>query len=522
MLQYELLQKRNTFIFFSYVFSFFLYNAMILFGMFNEIYVNFDLFTILAIVILTILYSKKVNAKIQLVSLLLCWNLSITLIVIESNQFIVFYLYIFFILLVTIYQSKLLNFIVAGICSIQVAFFLIFNYSELLINLTKFPSIYLFFLLLLFCTGFMQISYIRYLWKKTEQSNINREIELSSTEAYLKMFFEQAEDAIAVFDLDDKVITVNPAFERLYGWSKEECIGTSLPLVPPEYIEAAQERLGRILKGEKLKLVETQDMKKDGTYFDAQISLSPIYNHHGEMIAVSCISRDISYIKETEQLLMQSEKLKLAGEIAAGVAHEIRNPMTVISGFIQMMNADENSPYRQYTEIIYSKIKRIELIVDEFLVLSKPQVTHIELINITNILYEIEQFFSLECQKRNINFKIINNADVTINGNINRIKQVFINLIKNAIEAIGENGNILLEIYRQGENIYILLKDDGIGIPEKVLNRIFEPFYTTKSKGTGLGMMIINKIIQEHKGSIKVTSKENIGTEISLKLPIAK
>lgn len=523
MFQLDLLRKRNQFVYFTYVFSFILYHIMISANMFNKYFLLYVYFSSFAILINTVLLLLKINPKIQLVTLLISWNISIILLVTESQYLITFYWFIFFILLVTIYRSKLINFIISLICVLEVVLVLFFNNRLLFDTLQSHLTIHIYFLVLLLITGILQMSYIRFYWSKSEKSTLEREIKLSSTEGYLKLFFEQAEDAIAVFDLDEKIITVNPAFERLYGWTKEECIGKSLPLVPPKNQKAATERSKRIFQGEKFRLIETEDMRKDGTYFDTLISLTPIYDKHNEMIAISLISRDISYIKKNEQLMMQSEKLKLAGEIAAGVAHEIRNPLTVISGFIQMMNTDEKSPHKPYMDLIHSEINRIELIIDEFLVLSKPEVAKLEQIEMKQLLADIQKLFSLECKQRNINLPILlNDIDVSIKGNLNQIKQVFINLIKNAIEATQENGEIKIELCKEDDFIYISIKDNGVGIPENVLNRIFEPFYTTKSKGTGLGMMITNKIVTAHNGHIKIRSTVNVGTEIILSFPIAK
>ncbi|MEG0470956.1 MAG: PAS domain S-box protein [Solibacillus sp.] len=346
---------------------------------------------------------------------------------------------------------------------------------------------------------------------------------MTSKEAYLNMFFEQAGDAIAVFNLDESVITVNPAFERLYGWTKEESIGKKLPLVPPGNVEETAERTNRLLMGESIHLFETQDMKKDGTVFDAQISISPIYDPHGQMIAISLISRDISYIKENEHLILQSEKLKIVGELAAGVAHEIRNPMTVISGFVQMMNEEDSSPHQEYTKLIQKEVERIDLILSEFLVLSRPQANPFVPIHLGETLAEVVQFLQFEFQQRNITLKIDNTYDnVIINGNANQIKQAFINLFKNSMEAMDGCGTISIVLCKDSDEntVYISIKDTGSGIPPYILERIFEPFYTTKSKGTGLGMMIINKIIQDHNGTIQITSKQNVGTDILISFPI--
>lgn len=520
MQQLEILHKRNLFIYFSMTVAFSIYFITIIAGIFE--YSHYYPFIALAfIVLIGILFWLKIRPTIMQWILLGSWNCLIVFSIVSSHQVIVFYWFLFFILMASIYQSLITLMITSLISSVQAAFILFFFFEPTYLPPSAVNQMYIFFLLLIITLGTIQLLYIRQFWKTAEHASLERERKLSSKEAYLHLFFEQAEDAIAVFDLDEKIIEVNPAFERLYGWSREECIGQSLPLVPPANTEAAKERSRRILLGESFHLLDTQDMKKDGSVFDAQISLSPIYNEYAEMIAISVISRDISIIKENERLKMQSEKLKLAGEIAAGVAHEIRNPMTVVSGFIQMMTADKDSPYHSYMGMIQSEIERIDTIISDFLILSRPQAETYKSIDIRLILDEVIELFSLEFDHRRIHFSMDGEEKRTvINGNANQIKQVFINLMKNAIEAIDYEGIIQLRLSNDVNHLFIHLKDSGVGIPPHLLARIFEPFYTTKSKGTGLGMMITHKIITEHQGTITIDSQEQIGTEIFITLPL--
>lgn len=519
MQQLEILHKRNLFIYYSIAIGFIFYFAAVITGLFECGYYTYAAIAI--IVLIGILFFLKIPPRAMRVVLLVTWNALIVSVIFISEHALAFYWFLFLILMTGIYQSLFITMSVALWSIIQAAIILFFFFEpkDLLPSATN--QLYIFFLFLVCAIGFMQILSIRHLWKTVEDANLEKERKLTSTEAYLRLFFEQAEDAIAVFDLDDKIIEVNPAFEKLYGWTREECIGHSLPLVPPQNEAGAKKRLKRLLEGERFHLIETQDMKKDGTLFDAQISLSPIYNSYGVMIAVSVISRDISVIKENERLVIQSEKLKVAGEIAAGVAHEIRNPMTVISGFMQMMVSDEDSPYREYTGLIQSEIERIDTIISDFLVLSRPQADTYKPVDTRRILDEVIALFSIEFHNRRIHFSLETDGKrTTINGNANQIKQVFINIIKNAVEAIDQDGQLLIGVSNNEDDLCIFIKDSGIGIPAHLLDRIFEPFYTTKSKGTGLGMMITNKIIKEHQGLISIYSKENAGTEIVIRLPL--
>jgi len=266
---------------------------------------------------------------------------------------------------------------------------------------------------------------------------------------------------------------------------------------------------------------ETKDMKRNGTFFDAQLTLSPIYDKSGEMVAMSVITRDISYRKEAEKIIVQSDKLKLAGEIAAGVAHEIRNPMTVISGFIQMMNADDRHPYQTYTKLIESELERINLIISEFLILAKPHVRTTKEFNLEKTIHDIVVLYSSELNLRGIVLtESWNVPNAVVVGEQNQIKQVLINIIKNAIEAFKKEGALHISTYFENEDyVSIHIEDNGVGMTQEVINQIFEPFFTTKTTGTGLGMMITQKIIQEHGGKISINSRLNKGTVVSISLP---
>lgn len=233
------------------------------------------------------------------------------------------------------------------------------------------------------------------------------------------------------------------------------------------------------------------------------------------------ISRDISFKKEAENLLLQSEKLKIAGEMAAGVAHEIRNPMTVISGFIQIMNKDPEQPYYQYSMLIEKEIERIDYIISEFLILAKPHARLSKRYNFIKTLDDICMLFQPELNLKGIVLsKEILLEDAYIFGEESQMKQVLINLIKNAIEAITDNGKInIICTSDQKEILTLKIMDNGIGMDMSTAEKVFDPFFTTKVKGTGLGMMISEKIITEHGGNIFIESKEGTGTTVTIQMP---
>ena len=522
--QIEILRMRNTIVFLVLTISLFTYCVLTMLGLFGHLNV---LVGALLLFFIPAIVGKML--KMQPVAMqrliIICGNIIIFYMNIVSISFSTFMCFIFYLLLMTIYQSLKIN-IILSIVTLLELIFLSHRYQFFTTTTidTQYFIAFIFAVLLLMTICAVQTQYMKRFWYKFSQLNLEKEQEQYSQEAYLQLFFEQATDCIAVFSLDNRIIDVNPAFEEVYGWKRSECIGKILPLVPPENMMDAENRYYDLLEGKSIKWLETKDMRKDGSVFDVAISFSPIYDRNGKMVAISVISRDISYEKENEQLILQSEKLKLAGEIAAGVAHEVRNPLTVISGFVQMMNSDKDSPYHAYTEIIQSEIERINLIIGEFLVLSKPQAQQLKHISIVDTIKNVSNFFHLEFLKQRITFSLtVHSQQNIVLANENQLKQVFINIIKNAIEAIemhDVNGVIDFSIDQDAHNtIHITISDNGIGMSEDLLQRIFEPFYTTKAKGTGLGMLITNKIIQDHGGKIDIDSKMKYGTTIHIKLP---
>ncbi|MEH7382338.1 PAS domain S-box protein [Bacillus sp. JJ1533] len=235
--------------------------------------------------------------------------------------------------------------------------------------------------------------------------------------------------------------------------------------------------------------------------------------------AVQVIIRDISDRIKAEELMIKSEKLSIAGQLAAGIAHEIRNPLTAIKGFLQLFN-DEFHEKQNYFDIIFSELNRIELILSELLLLAKPSEIKFKNKDIRTILRDVVTLLETQAILQNIQINIeYENEDSIITCDENQIKQVFINLIKNSIDAMENGGTIIIRTMVSDDFIYIFFIDDGCGIPESILNRIGEPFYTTKEKGTGLGLMVSYNIIENHNGEIKVDSKENEGTTFEIKLP---
>ncbi|MDP4084023.1 MAG: ATP-binding protein [Bacillota bacterium] len=251
-------------------------------------------------------------------------------------------------------------------------------------------------------------------------------------------------------------------------------------------------------------------------------NLSPIIEA-GQIKSFIIYAVDILERKKTEQSLIKSEKLALIGELAAGVGHEIRNPLTSIKGFIKLMMENKDAIKDEFFEIIDSELESINRIAGELMILAKPQANEFKRIDIVELLNEV--LFLIEAETFRYGVELIRNfpaSQVFINGDKQQLKQVVMNLVKNSIEAMESNskGRIIIDCRTEGAMVVVKIMDNGCGIPQKLLEKIGEPFYTTKEKGTGLGLMVSYRIIKSHVGNIVCESEEGEGTTFVLSFPV--
>ncbi|MWV46018.1 PAS domain S-box protein [Paenibacillus sp. HJL G12] len=249
------------------------------------------------------------------------------------------------------------------------------------------------------------------------------------------------------------------------------------------------------------------------------LDVLPVYDNGNSIIRVVGTLRDITEMKRTEEMLRNTEKLVFAGQIAVGIAHEIRNPLTTVKGMLQL--SGKGTHLRHY-DLIMSELERMNLIVSEFLILGKPQVVQFREERCMPILEEVLNLFEIQAALSCITLNCTMNADHMIRCDRNQIKQVFMNILKNAVEALPFGGSVQIELDDEAGYQLIRFTDDGIGMTEEVLGRIGEPFHTTKADGNGLGMMIVKKIIEAHAGRLVITSRVNEGTTVDIYLPISK
>ncbi|MFD0050073.1 EAL domain-containing protein [Actinomycetes bacterium NPDC127524] len=352
--------------------------------------------------------------------------------------------------------------------------------------------------------------------KQTEEA-------LRKSESEYRLIAENMQDLIRVIDTNGVIQYASPSHESVLGFSPSVYKGSLFyGLMHPDDISETQEQFSQVISTKTPRQVEFRYKHSNGGWVYVESCGTPVLNEEDEVASIVIVGRDISERKKAEDLIRKSEKLSVVGQLAAGVAHEIRNPLTSIKGFVQLLQKELDKPL--FTDVILSEIKRIESIVGEFLTLAKPQTPQMKEIDVIVLLEQVVLLFDSQALLHNVEFiqEVYSVSDLPpIYCDANQIKQVFINILQNAIEAMTHGGIIKIHInWEDSDSINIRFIDQGCGIPKERIKKIGEPFYSTKEKGTGLGLMISQKIVQEHGGTMNIESIVNQGTTVNVILPI--
>ncbi|MDQ0270696.1 PAS domain-containing sensor histidine kinase [Cytobacillus purgationiresistens] len=345
------------------------------------------------------------------------------------------------------------------------------------------------------------------------------EKELRENELKFRKVFEGALEGIILWDGAGRIADINQSAEKMLLARKDELIGKSLHYVVKEFSGAFEEikEIVAILltEGQYEGTIELKPEKGEKKTVEYLVN----YNLFSDYTLTTF--KDITEKLEMEDKLRKSDTLNVLGQLAAGIAHEVRNPMTAVKGFIQLLENSMEKEHAMYFNIISTELARIDSIINEFLFLSKPQAVKYMDNDVIIIMKETVKLLNAQALLNNIQFRTYYEYGLQpISCESNQLKKVFINIIKNAIEVMPKGGVITISV-RSAEHhgIYITIKDEGGGIPENKLDKLGQPFYTTKERGTGLGLMVSYKIIDEHHGRVHVNSEVAMGTTFEIYLP---
>ncbi|MET3729633.1 two-component system sporulation sensor kinase A [Fictibacillus halophilus] len=354
----------------------------------------------------------------------------------------------------------------------------------------------------------------------TSQKKVERA--LRESEAKYRLIAEHSTDLITVIDPSGIIQYVSPSHLPVLGYEDGEIKGAILEMVHPDDMESLSDQFMRALVKKEPFQSEFRLLHKNGDWILLEARGVPVMTKEGHVESLVTFARDVTKAKQTEELMLKSEKLSVLGELAAGVAHEIRNPLTSLKGFTKLLTDADDVIRLEYLRIMESELNRINDIVGELMLVAKPQAVSFEHTNIQELIYSVVRLLETQAIMKNIQIWVnISDNIPLVYGVENQLKQLFINLLKNAIESMEKDGEIHIKIGTRNDSVLLELKDQGCGIPAERLKTLGEPFYTTKEKGTGLGLMVCFKIIEEHGGAIQFSSVENEGTKVEIELPTA-
>jgi two-component system sporulation sensor kinase A len=352
----------------------------------------------------------------------------------------------------------------------------------------------------------------------TSQKKVERA--LRESEAKYRLIAENSTDLITVIDTTGSVQYVSPSHYTVLGYKEGEVKGSILELIHPDDIEGVGEQFTKSLINKEMFQTEFRLRHVNGSWILIEVSGVPVMTKDGHVESMVTFARDVTKAKQTEELMLKSEKLSVLGELAAGVAHEIRNPLTSLKGFTKLLSDADDVIRHEYLRIMESELNRINDIVSELMLVAKPQAVSFEYTNIKELIYSVVRLLETQAIIKNIQIWVNIQEDIPpIYGVENQLKQLLINLLKNAIESMDADGEIHIKIENRNDAVAIVIKDQGCGIPPDRLKTLGEPFYTTKEKGTGLGLMVCFKIIEEHRGAIHFSSVEGQGTKVEIEVP---
>ncbi len=351
---------------------------------------------------------------------------------------------------------------------------------------------------------------------------------LDVAEQQYRNIVEHSADAILSLNNNDEITSWNHGAEEILGWKREEIIGEPVAKIIPEELIKLQEMeclaFGMSYKG-FVSNYQTERLDKEGKKVLVNLSESFIRNEKNEIIGRSQILRDLTDLKVKEEQIQHSERLATVGHMAAGVAHEVGNPLTAISSLVQVCQRKTDDPFIQdQLKKVRDHIQRITKIVRDLVDFSRPSSLQSEQMQLNDIIKSAVGLMKHDARCRFVEFQLdLAGGLPKLEGVPDHIHQVMVNLLLNAVDAMYgvKDPSISIKSWQEGENVKLSISDVGKGIPPKDQKRIFEPFFTTKEvgSGTGLGLSVSHGIITKMGGTIEVDPDYNRGARFVITLP---
>lgn len=344
--------------------------------------------------------------------------------------------------------------------------------------------------------------------------------DIESLRALNEQIIRSISSGLVTFTGDREIIFVNPAAMSIIGYRRDDLLFSDIANLFPSIVNELS--IGGVRHW------ENEFRRSDGEYRVLNLSLSPLRQNTDEEVGWTLIFNDLTPIRSMEEHVRRSERLAAIGQMAAGIAHEIRNPLASMNGSIQMLSEslELDATESRLMRIIRRESDRLNQLVSDFLRYARPNPAQFGRVSIADLLDELVLIFSYlqygdqnHPQQFDYQLDIPDPEAVIVQGDAKQLRQVFWNLLNNASQAMPDGGEVSIEAKRLGTEVSVLVRDHGVGIESEHMEHIFDPFYSTKDAGTGLGLALVQRIVEDHSGRVLVDSIAGEGTRVSVILP---
>jgi len=350
--------------------------------------------------------------------------------------------------------------------------------------------------------------------------------EITSLKVYTDNILSSMTNGLITIDFEKKIVTLNEMAEKILGKKTEEMVNLTFDQVFGDHHPLHRMMIETLSQGEGIFYSELE-LKKGEENLWLTASTSLLVDGEGKRMGAMVVFQDITEMKALEEKLRQADRLAALGTLSAGLAHEIKNPLSAIKTFVQLLPQKLESPsfMEKFNITVPREIDRINQLVEDLLELTRSRVRPMATLDVNRLILQVIDLHGEEMEKKHILFE--DHLDKTIppiHGDSERLYRAFSNLVINAIQAMPNGGSLTISSAQElfSSMVKITFRDTGIGMDEKTSENLFNPFFTTKEKGVGLGMALTHKIIEDHRGTIEVMSEKGKGTTFILALPVVK
>jgi two-component system sensor histidine kinase HydH len=353
-----------------------------------------------------------------------------------------------------------------------------------------------------------------------------RNKELEETRDFLSGIIRDSAEGIVTLDADDRITSWNRAAERIFGWRTDEVVGMDVSRMIPDDPSILEERrrVGeRLRAGETVRDHETTRVRKDGKPIAARISWSPLHDASGKHVGSTGIVLDVTAQREMREQLVARERLAAVGEMAAHVAHEVRNPLAGVRAACEVLftKDDAAEEAKEIGHEVLHQIDRLDETVSELLQFAAPRKIEAVATDLNGLIDRVIAIFREHPASREVRLaRRFANDLPSVEIDPRQFEQVLYNLLLNAAQAIEQDGSVVVSTRHDDACVEIRVRDTGPGLPPEAREKLFQPFFTTRADGTGLGLAVAKKIVAAHGGTIEASNAAAGGAEFRIKLAI--